>query len=495
MNLFQRISARMFGASVGRKFANGRGDVAAAQRAMNPMGPWSGIAGLFQPNLVNPWLYEALRRAIPPLDGGIGSYISLDGIVRVEGNNPAIVAEIREWMETVPVNDAQKGLQAIYSGLGNESYEQGFAVAEYVTDAKGRDIAGFRIADSKGIRFQRTESGMQVFYLPQGTQPNNRGDGTEDAERIMRGSTRFQQLTPHQLQGLGFVKLATDRLLYTIHEPEADNPYGTSLMRSIEFVSQILLTIQNATSQSWTRFGDPPLSVLYKTSNAKVGQDVLDQRKSAIARNLASVLDAKRQGNSVDFVNAVGKDDDITINIIGASDKVLEIEMPARHMLEQILSKMRIPSWMLGFQWNTSDRASDGQVEMALGASKVRWESRHPYLHDLVATLLRMRGRAWKPGDWQLVQETPNLRDVMKTAQADFLRAQTAFMLANAGVDVLAGVALPGADPMGGGQPKALLTPDQLQAVMQRVEAFGAKTADDLRNIVAGVLAEFKTTA
>jgi hypothetical protein len=495
MNLFQRISSRVSRAFTGAKFANGGGNVAQAQRALSPMGPWSGIAGLFEPNTVNPWLYEALRRAIPPLDGGIGSYISLDGIVRVEGDNEPLVREIREWMETVPVNDAQKGLQAIYSGLGNEAYEQGFAVAEYFTDAKGRDIAGFRIADSKGVRFQRTAAGMQVFYLPQGKQPNHRGDGTEDAERIMRGTTRHQQITPHQLQGLGFVELDPERLIYTIHEPEADNPYGTSLLRSIEFVSQILLTIQNATAQSWTRFGDPPLSVLYKTSNPKVDRTELDRRKATIAANLAQVLDAKRKGNSVDFVNAVGKDDDITISIIGASDKVLEIEMPSRHMLEQILAKMRLPSWMLGFQWNTSDRASDGQVEMALGASKVRWESRRPYLHELTATLLRLRGRTWRPGDWQLVQETPNLRDVMKTAQADFLRAQTAFMLANAGVDVLGGVALPGADPMGGGQPKTLLTPEQLQAVMQRVENFGAKTADDLRAVVAGVLAEFKSAA
>lgn len=486
MNWFQRTAQRM----LGLKFANPGGSVAAAQRALMPMGPWSGIAGLFEPNTVNPWLYEALRRAIGPLDGGIGAYISLDGIVRVEGTNEALVAEIREWMENVPVNDAEIGLQAIYTGLGNESYEQGFALAEWITDRRGRDIEGLRIADSKGVRFQRDDSGLRVFYLPPGKQPANRGDGTEDVERILRGTTRWQALTPQQVQGLGFVELDPTRLLYVIHEPEADNPYGTSMLRSIEFVSQILLTIQNAAGQTWTRYGDPPLSVVYKTSSKEASKDgELERRKGLIAANLARTMDAKRKGNSVDFVNAVGKDDDIKIEVIGAGGQALEIEMPARHMLEQVLAKFRIPSWMLGFQWNTSDRASDGQVEMALGAAKVRWEARRPYLNQLIATLLRLRGRTWQPGDWSLVQETPNLRDVVKTAQADFLRAQTAFMLANAGVDVLGAAAIPGGDPMGGGQPKHVLTPAQVKAIFAAVESAGARAADDIRTLIDAELA------
>lgn len=491
MNPFQNLWARITG-----KFANPAGSLATAQRAMNPMGPWSGISGLFLPNTVNPDLYEALRRAIPPLDGGIGAYISLDGILRVEGENEALVREIREWMETVPVNDAQLGLQAIYTGLGNEAYEQGFGIAEFIADARQRDIVGLRIADSKGIRFQRDASGLRVFYLPPSAQRVGRGDGTEDAERILRGTTQWSQVSTAQMQGLGFVELDRDRLIYTIHEPEADNPYGTSLLRSVEFVSQILLTIQNATSNAWQRYGDPVLSVKYKTSSAKVDANELNRRRDEIAKNLARTLDAKRKGNALDFVTAVGRDDDIVIDVIGANAEALTIEMPSRHVLEQILAKLRIPSWMLGFQWNTSDRASDGQVEMALGAAKVRFEARLPYLRALVETLLRMRGRTWNPGDWRLVQEVPNLRDVTKTAQADFLRAQTAMMLAQSGVDILGdSVAIPGLDPMGGGQPKLLLTREQATAVIDRVEAFGAKSAQELRAAVDAVLAEYRAAA
>lgn len=486
MNLFQRIAHRIRG----EKFANPGGAIGTQARQGAPLGPFSGMADMFVPNAVNPWLYEALRRAIPPLDGGIGSYISLDGILRVEGTNEALVAEVREWMETVPVNDAERGLQAVYSGLGNEVYEQGHAVAEWMPDTRGRDIVGLRIADSKGIRFQRTAQGLSVLYAAPGTPWHSRGDGTADVERILRGTTQYATVLPGVLTELGFAPLDTSRLIYAVHEPEAGNPYGTSLLRSIEFVSQILLTIQNATDRSWSRYGDPPLNVKYKTANPKVDAKELERRKGEIAKNIAATMGAKHKGNSVDFVSALGRDDDIAIEVIGASGTALEIEMPSRHMLEQILAKLRLPSWMLGFQWNTSDRASDGQVEMALGAAKVRFESRRPYLTDLIATLLRLRGRTWSPGDWMLVQETPNLRDVVKNAQADFLRAQTAFMLANAGVDVLDSAAIPGGDPMGGGQPKVLLTPAELKAVMDRVESVGARSAADLRGVVEAALAE-----
>jgi hypothetical protein len=222
---------------------------------------------------------------------------------------------------------------------------------------------------------------------------------------------------------------------------------------------------------------------------------VLDARRNAIAANIARTMDAKRKGNSVDFVQALGRDDDLKIDVIGASMQALSIELPARHVLEQILAKFRIPSWMLGFQWNTSDRASDGQVEMALGAAKVRWEARRPYLNRLIATLLRLRGRSWSPGDWALVQETPNLRDVVKNAQADFLRAQTAMMLASAGVMVdTDSVAIPGMDPNGGGQPKRL-TAAQVKAVFDAVESAGARAAQDIAAIIDAQLANLPRAA
>lgn len=474
------------------KFANPSGMIATTNRTAAPLGPFSGIGSQFVPTQVNPYLYEALRRAVPPLDGGIDALVSLDGIVRVEGESDALVDEIREWIETVPVNDAQKGLQSFYAGLGNERYEQGHAVGEWIVDEAGRGITGLRIADSKGLRYERTARGMQVWYSAPFTQQGGRRDGTDDAERIIRGTVAWAGVGVHTLSAMGYKPLRSETLVYSVNQPEADNPYGTSKLRSVEFVSTILLAVQNATKQAWERFGDPAFNVTYKTANPKASNDTtLEARRKAIAENLAQVLQGKRYGNSIDFVQALGRDDDLKIEVLGASGQILEIEMPARHLLEQILAKFRLASWMMGFQWNTSDRASDGQVEMALMDSKTRWESVKPYLTDVVATHLRLQGRTWKPRDWTLVQELPNLRDITKQAQADFLIAQTAMMLAQSGqgsgADDLPDVAIPGADPMGGGQTKAL-APEVWRAVLKEVRASGAYTGESLRRTLGEAL-------
>jgi hypothetical protein len=476
---FDRLKS-FFAPLAGRKF----GKLETVLRDSNALGPWTSTIGGWVPMTVNPWLYEALRRALPPLDGGIERLVTIDGVIDVEGGSDKLASEIREWMENVQVNDAQRGLQAVYAGMGNEMYEQGFGVAEYTADLAARDITQIRLADSKGVRFLRGDAGLEYWYSPPSAPPCGRMDGTDDVERILRGNVATAGQRSAILQAAGYVQLNPASLIYTVRMPEADNPYGTSIMRSLEFVSQIILKIQNATGRVWERFGDPSFSVLYKTANKKVTPAQLEERKALLASNLAAALSGKSKGNSLDFVNAVGADDDIKIDIIGANGTALEIEMPARHMLEQILAKLGLAAWMLGFTWNTSDRSGDAQAEMILSEAKTRWVSRKPHLRHLVETMLRLRGRSWKPGDWDLVQRTPNLRDELKTAQAAFLRAQTLMMLNGQADPGHGSPAEPGTDPLGGGQPK-LWTPDsETRAKMLRaIEE--ARSLEDLARVIA----------
>lgn len=409
-----------------RKFTNPGGVLV---RPDDMMGPWTGELSGFEPKKVSPQLYEALRESLPILDGAISRLVELDGIVRVQGDNDAIVAEIEDWMGSVPVNDAEKGLQAVYEGQGNERYEQGFGIAEWTTDKRGTDIVGLRVADSKGVHFKRDATGLRAFYRPPGVRAEQRTqNGT--VERLLRGSAEFSGIDIPTLQSWGFKELDRKRLLYTVNAPDADNPYGTSVLRSLEFNGQTLLVIQNALQRSWSRWGDPPLLVVYTCSNRKVVDTpgALDARRDQIAGNIRKAMEEKGRGNSVDFVQAVGKDDNLVVSVIGADGEALELEAPARHILEQIVSKVGLPPWMLGLQFSTSERMAEQQAGMALQGSKTRFERRKPDLTHLVATMLRLRGRTWKRGDWELVQELPNIQDQLKAAQAGFLRAQTALM-------------------------------------------------------------------
>lgn len=413
-------------------------------RAGQSLGPWTDALGSYIARDVNPHLYEALREALPILDGAVNRLVTLDGIVRVEGGNDALVQRIeRGLLESIPVNDAENGLQAAYASQGNELYEQGCGVVEMVMDARGRELVGLRVADSKGLAFDRAEDGrLRWWYRPPTRQQSNRADGSDMVEAVIRGgrSSNVNALLAQH----SYVPLDPALLAYAVHQPEADNPYGVSLFRSMEFTAQLLLKLQVNTGRVWDRYGDPPFRLTYKTKNRAVSgnEAALTKRRNALAADLAAVLNAKRNGNSADFVQAIASDDDIVLEVIGAQDKILEIEMPARHMLEQIVSKTGVAAWLLGLQWTTAERLAQQQSEMMLQESRTRFERRKPGLRRIVETWLRGQGLTWRPGDWTLVQELPSLHDELKRAQAAFLNAQTDFML-RGGASGASGAAVP----------------------------------------------------
>lgn len=403
-------------------------------RAQQTLGVWQGALTGFIPRQVNPWFYMALREALGPIDGGIDRLVTMDGIINVEGDNDKIVQAIQnDLIRNIPVNDLEGGLQAYYAAQGDMMLEQGFNVGEIVLDKRGRELIGLRMADSKGVVFHREGTQLQTWYRPPIIMRWGRRDGTDAIETVIRNNGPSIALSGGYLTEQGFAQLDPATMIYGAFNATADNPYGVSIMRSIEFVSQILVKIQNATGNAWDRFGDPSFHLVYKTKNRALRGDAgdFDKRQKQLAADLAAVLNAKRSGNSADFVQAVGADDDVVLNVIGAGNEELQIEMPANHMMQQVLARFGLPAWMLGIESSRSSSAlGDQQSEMVIQASKTRFDRRRPGLERIIATWLRGRGMAWKPGDWKVTQTLPNLYDELKRAQAGFLQAQTQMMLA-----------------------------------------------------------------
>jgi phage putative head morphogenesis protein, SPP1 gp7 family len=410
---------------------NQGGAVATSIRDVQALGIWHDSIGAWQPRTVSPWLYEALKEAIPMLDAGIGRMVTLDGILEVEGGNDALVAEIEEWMRNIPVNDVESGYQAFYASQGEELYEQGHGIAEIIYDAKGRDVIGLRVADSKGTAFVREEDRMRVFYRAPSVCTDGRPDGLAQVEAILQGRVR-SAIGASLLLEVGYVELDPRQLVIAVNRPEADNPYGTSLLRSVPFVSQILLRMQNATGQVWTRFGDPSFHIHYGTKSARVTSADAQKRAETIARDLARAMEDKARGHSVDLATGAGMNDTITIDVIGAVSEALQIEMPAKHMIEQLVAAFGLPAWMLGVSWSQAAGIAEPQAELVLQDAKTRFARRQPGLARPIAAMLRARRRTWKPGDWDVVQRLPSITDRVKGAQAEFLLAQAALVRGNA---------------------------------------------------------------
>lgn len=384
--------------------------------------------------------YEALREGIPIIDAAIRRLISLDGTIKIIGDNMPIVKALEDFILHVPVNDTQTGIHAFLENVANETYEQGNGIAEFIVSPDMKDITELRIADSKDIVFRRNDQDRaEPWYRYPGNTPSTPFSRPESiAQRIL--DARFNQSTG--FYGMQEERLnLSNKLMFSINN-ENTNPYGVSMMRSTEFVSKILMTIENSISNVWERFGDPSYNVKYKRKKSLEAAK-LEERRSAIATDFNTAITAKREGRSADFVTALDVDSDITIEIIGADGQVLEMAVPARHVLEQIVAKFGIPAWMLGLYWSTTERMAQMEIEAALQDAKIRNLTKLPQFIRLFSVFLRLRGFKWdtittdptKPGDWGIIFETPNLRDLVAQAQARFLNAQADLMESGANAD------------------------------------------------------------
>ena len=427
---------RIFGYDINRaagaKDGNPRADSLSRSRA--PLGPLSGAFAAWQPSRVSAPLYESLRENIGVIDRALALLVCFDGIVGFEGKNQGLVDEITEWAKHIRVNDTTFGLQTFINNFSNEAYEQGHMVSQYVASPGLDDIVKLVVADSKDIIYIRGPKGLEIWYRPILAYNQVRSAMQSPAGRIqdiLQGRYNYVAL-PSIMGGVGYAKIEGDNvMLYSVRN-ENQNPYGTSYLRSIPFVAQILLTIHNSVRLNWERYGDPAYKIIYKGSKGDIGDKTLPQRQKEISDTFTKAMDAKKNGTAADFVMALGKDSDLSMEIIGAEGKVMTMELPSRAMLEQIVAAMSVPPNLLGLQWSSTERNAQFQVEVALQEGFTRAMLKTALVERLVRDLLRLRGIKWKPGDWKVVFNQPNLHDQVAQAQANFLNAQAEQMRSGA---------------------------------------------------------------
>ncbi|MBD3609369.1 MAG: minor capsid protein [Gammaproteobacteria bacterium] len=399
------------------------------KRAGDPQGLWTNDFDSWVPRQVAPRLYEVIREAIPMVDSAINALRTLDGILVIEAESDSLQNLLDEWAEGVQVNDFKQGLQAYYDVQGNELYEQGLALGEMQMASGMSDVGKLWVADSKGVFYRRNGNKVEVWYRTPRAERNTRKDGSDQIERLLRNS--YTSDTLGLLQANGYKKLNTMFINQVSIDNEADSPYGTSKIRSLEFVAKTLATMMVSTQNTWEKFGSPDYEITLKTQGKTAKGETPDDIRKKLESNFATMLNAKKRGKNADFVNVIGKNDELNIKIIGGDGSVLEIEHPYRMAEEQIISKFDIAPWMLGRVWGTAERLADKQVDMMLTGTKMRYKDRRPGLMRILETVLRSRGATFKRGDFTITQELPNLKNDLETAQADFLRAQTELMLRN----------------------------------------------------------------
>lgn len=328
-------------------------------------------------------LYRAVREAVPVVDAAIYKLIRMTGGVSVQCSSQTAEEQLNEFLRTVPIGRGQIGLNAFLECYLDSLLTSGQAVGEIVPAVGNREIAALLCARVEDIEIK---------------------EGDNPLEFKICGTNQDGKMEELPYQNL---------ILFTPLNPETENPYGVSLLRSLPFLTDILMKIYNTIGVNWERCGNVRFAVTCP------GGDGINaaERSQLLADEWSRAMRETRGGNVRDFV-AVG---DVNIRVIGEDAPVLDSEIPVRQILEQVVAKTGIPPFMLGLSWSSTERMSAQQADLLTTEITAIRRSLTPVVERICRLWLRMHGFTCR---FQVVWEDINLQDQVEEARAELYREQ-----------------------------------------------------------------------
>ena len=328
-------------------------------------------------------LYRAVREAVPVVDAAIGKLIRLCGGVTAVCEDKAAQAGLERFLRTVPTGRGQRGLQSFLDCYLDSMITCGRGIGEIVPVRGGRDIAAVLCGNPADLEIKEGEHPL-------------------DFKLCARGKDGLVKELPRQ-----------DLLLFTPFMPEADSPYGVSMLRSMPFLTNILLQIFHATGKNWERMGNVRFSVVCKND----GDGSAQERVQSVAKQWSQAMQEGRHGSVRDFVAA----GDVEIKAIGADNQILDSEVPVRQILEQMVAKTGIPPFLLGLSWASTERMSVQQADMMTSEITAIRRCLEPVVERICELWLNMHGFS---GGVKVEWADVNLQDMLEEAHAELYRQQ-----------------------------------------------------------------------
>ncbi len=328
-------------------------------------------------------LYRSLREAIPIIDAAIFKLIRLIGTFEVECDSKKATDELRSFLSGVPVSGTQTGINAFISAFLEQLLTYGTAIGEMVTD--GLTVTHLFNSDLRSVMLTEGESPLEVSVCAD--------DG--------KGG-----FAPVKYPGL---------ILLSALNPQPGQLYGTSLLKGLPFVSDVLLKIYNTIGINWERVGNVRFAVTYKPQNDTLDKAYAQQRAMMVAEEWSKTMDSSSAVK--DFV-AVG---DVSIKAIGADNQILDSEVPVREMLEQIVAKLGIPPFILGLSWSTTERMSHQQADILTSEIEAYRRIIEPVIRKICDLWLRMNGYA---DSFTVNWESITLQDISELSKSRYYDAQ-----------------------------------------------------------------------
>ena len=327
-------------------------------------------------------LYRTLKNSIPVIDAAVDKIVRLMGSFRVKFESEETERAANEFLTSVRSIGGRGGIYDFLSVYTNQLLTYGTAVGEIVLC--GGDIYSLVNVPLEDVRLGFADNMIDTLVYP--------ADG-------------FGESQPFKYQDL-FVVSALN--------PEPGSAVGVSVLKGLEFVSDILMKIYNTIGVNWERVGNVRFSVNYKPT-ADGDRALNRERAEQIAEAWSSAM--SDSGGVSDFVS-VG---DVSIKVIGADNQILDSEVPVRQMLEQIVAKLSVPPFLLGLSWSTTERMSSQQADILTSELEHYRRLIEVALRQIINIWQRLRGN---DESFTIEWDCVNLQDEVELAKAELYRAQ-----------------------------------------------------------------------
>lgn len=338
-------------------------------------------------------LYKSLREAIPIIDAAIYKLIRLIGTFEVKCESREAEQLLGDFLKTVNVGGARQGIDAFVSTFLEQLLTYGTSVGEMITD--GSTVTHLYNADLKAISLSEGNSPVDIVVSA------DKGNGA---------------FVPVKYPSL---------VLLSVLNPEPGNIYGTSILKGLPFVSDILLKIYNTIGTNWERVGNVRFAVTYKPQNDVIDKAYAKERAMLVANEWSKAM-SSGSGAAKDFV-AVG---DVNIKAIGADNQILDSDVPVREMLEQIVAKLGIPPFLLGLSWSTTERMSFQQADILTSEIEFYRRQLNPVISQICRLFLRLHGFDC---DFEIDWEAITLQDITELSKSRYYDAQTMRIITETG--------------------------------------------------------------
>lgn len=365
-----------------RKSGKAAGTAAAAvQTSAFSNHPFVNLGGFMNLGLNNR-VYKSLRENVPVIDAAVLKIIRLINDFEFETGNDQTDAQMNKFFEGICVGGNQTGISAFVSTYLSDLLTYGSAAGEMIADDRG--FYALYNGELSALEVKRAQNNLDIEFYNSGKK------------------------LPRQ-----------DLILFSALNPEPGSILGTSLLRGLPFISDVLLTIYNTIGENWEHAGNLRYAVTYKPADGDTDAGVARDRASQICRAWQDAMSSK--DTVKDFV-AVG---DVSVKVIGADNNVLSSEIPVRQLMEQIVAKTGLPPYMLGFSWSTTERMSQQQADMLTTELEAYRKIITPVLMKIAAKYMEVNSLYLpvkiKWADITLQDETEHAKARLYNAQADKL--------------------------------------------------------------------------